>query len=141
MKNRSIKPDDNWQTPAWLYKELDDEFHFDFDPCPYRTGDITDDIDGLLIEWGSSNFINPPYSRKLKDLFVQKAILVAKTGATCVLILPVSTSTKLYHEVIAPAAKDIRFIRGRIKFEKIDDSGQVYVPHNGAMHDTMIVIL
>jgi hypothetical protein len=24
----------HWPTPAFLLKELDEEFHFDFDPCP-----------------------------------------------------------------------------------------------------------
>jgi hypothetical protein len=62
MKNRIAEPSDNWETPKYFYEELDKEFHFDFDPCPLNEGDIAPDKDGLLIEWGQSNFINPPYS-------------------------------------------------------------------------------
>jgi hypothetical protein len=46
------------------------------------------------VEWGDRNFINPPYSRKLKEAFVRKAISESKKGKLCVMLLPVSTSTK-----------------------------------------------
>ena len=36
--------------------------------------------DGLEIEWGDVNFVNPPYSRKLKDAFVKKAVEDLKKG-------------------------------------------------------------
>ena len=29
---------DEWKTPDSVYKALDDEFHFDFDPCPLGGG-------------------------------------------------------------------------------------------------------
>ena len=72
MKNRNLIHSDNWETPSYIYDELNKEFDFDFDPCP-----INHDIskwDGLKVEWGNRNFINPPYSRKLKEAFVKKAI-------------------------------------------------------------------
>lgn len=40
----------DWATPEWLYKDLDKEFNFNFDPCPLYGA--SSDIDGLLIEWG-----------------------------------------------------------------------------------------
>src|SRR5690554_5013330 len=98
MKNRNLNHSDNWETPPKLYQELDDEFNFDFDPCPINFGEITEDTDGLLIEWGERNYINPPYSRKLKEAFVKKAIEEANKGKLCVMLLPVSTSTKLFHD-------------------------------------------
>jgi hypothetical protein len=52
MKNRNLESSDNWATPKEFYQKLDDEFHFDFDPCPLNTGEIPDDKNGLLIEWG-----------------------------------------------------------------------------------------
>lgn len=33
MKHRNPMHD-NWETPKKLYNQLDNEFHFDFDPCP-----------------------------------------------------------------------------------------------------------
>ena len=139
MKNRNLSHSDNWATPKDLYDKLNAEFNFDFDPCPFNDGEITPDKDGLLIEWGQSNFINPPYSRKLKEAFVKKAIDESKKGKTCVMLLPVSTSTVLFHEFIQPNAKEIRFIKGRVKFTGINTKG-VLVNNTPPMHDSMIVI-
>lgn len=80
MKNRNLIHSDNWETPKELYDKLNDEFHFDFDPCPINLGEITPDKDGLKIDWGKSNFINPPYSRDLKEAFVLRAIEISRGG-------------------------------------------------------------
>ena len=72
MKNRNINNHDNWETPSYLYDKLNKEFNFDFDPCPICFDEITPDKDGLLIEWGQRNFVNPPYSRKLKKHLLKK---------------------------------------------------------------------
>ena len=138
MKNRNLKVDDNWATPPEFYNRLNDEFKFDFDPCPYCEGDLN--FDGLAVDWGQSNFINPPYSRVLKEKFVIRAIEESKDGKLCVMLLPVSTSTKLFHDHIKPNAKDIRFVKGRIKFQKILSDGSRFTPKNGGMHDSMIVV-
>lgn len=138
MKNRNIKHSDNWQTPAELYNTLNKEFKFNFDPCPLNHN--LNLWDGLEIEWGSSNFINPPYSRKLKDLFVKKAIAESKKNKLCVLLLPVSTSTVLFHDYILPNKKEIRFIKRRVKFIGYNTFG-VKVSNIAGMHDSMIVIL
>lgn len=139
MKNRNLNHSDNWETPKSVYDALNLEFKFDHDPCPINYGEITPDKDGLIQPWGKCNFINPPYSRNLKEAFVRKAVEVSKSGATCVMILPVSTSTKLFHEVIKPNAKEIRFWKGRIKFKGINSKGE-YVNNRSPMHDSMIVI-
>lgn len=139
MKNRNLKHSDNWATPKEFYDKLNVEFLFDFDPCPLNTNDITPDNDGLLIEWGKKNYINPPYNRKLKESFVIKAINESKKGNICVMLLPVSTSTKLFHNYILPNAKEIRFIKGRIKFIGINTKGEL-VNNKSPMHDSMIVI-
>ena len=139
MKNRNIDNHDNWATPKELYDKLNEEFKFDFDPCPLCVGEITKEKDGLLIEWGNSNFVNPPYSRKLKEAFVKKAIEESKKGKLCVMLLPVSTSTVLFHDFIKPNAKEIRFIRGRVKFEGINSMGEK-VKNKCGMHDSMIVV-
>ena len=138
MKNRNLAHSDNWETPSDLFNKLNDEFHFEFDPCP-----INHDIskwDGLQVEWKKSNFINPPYSRKLKEAFVLKAVEESRNGKTCVMLLPVSTSTKLFHEQILPNAKDIRFIRGRVRFSGINTRGEYIEGSENPMHDSMVVV-
>ena len=139
MKYRNLDHSNNWATPKEFYDKLDQEFKFDFDPCPLNLDMITNENDGLLIEWGNSNYINPPYSRDLKEKFVIKAIQESKKGKLCVMLLPVSTSTKLFHDHILPNANEIRFIKGRIKFLGTNTKGE-YVTNKAPMHDSMIVI-
>jgi len=134
VKNRNLEHSDHWATPKDFYEELNKEFDFDYDPCPLHA-----EFDGLTIEWGQRNFINPPYSRKLKEAFVKKAIKEAEQGKLCVMLFPVSTSTKLFHDYILPNAQDIRFVRGRIKFEGINTFGE-FTKTKDPMHDSMIVI-
>lgn len=56
------------------------------------------------------------------------------------MLLPVSTSTALFHDWIQPNAKEIRFVRGRIPFEGINTKGQMVGKGSAPMHDSMIVI-
>lgn len=134
MKNRNLEHSDNWATPKELYDKLNAEFNFDFDPCPLHST-----FDGLKIDWGKSNYINPPYSRQLKEAFVIKAIEESKKGKICVMLLPVSTSTKLFHKHILPNAKDIRFLEGRVRFLGTNTKGE-YVTDKAPMHDSMVVV-
>lgn len=149
MKKIHINNDDNYATPPDFYNKLNERFNFDFDPCPYDEGDIT--VDGLAIDWGERNYINPPYSDLkasgyLKSSFVKKAIQESKKGKLCVMLLPVSTSTKLFHDYILPNATNIEFIKGRLKFGKLDHDGKWYLPLNKdgksqtGTKDSMIVI-
>ena len=137
MKNRNQNHSDDWKTPEKVYNPLNDEFKFDFDPCPYQH-DLTK-WDGLKIEWGQSNFVNPPYSRKLKEAFILKAIEESKKGKLCVMLIPVSTSSAIFHDHILPNKKEIRFIRGRVKFAGFNTKGE-YVTNNTGMNDSMVVI-
>jgi len=139
VKNRAIKHSNNWATPKALYDALDKEFSFDFDPCPLNEKEILPEHDGLIIKWGNRNFINPPYSRQLKEEFVKAAVRNKLEGRLCVMLLPVSTSTKLFHDVILPNADDIRFLRGRVKFEGINTFGK-RVTGKAGMHDSMVVV-
>ena len=133
MKNRNLKHSVDWATPKKLYDELDKEFNFNFDPCPLHS-----EFDGLEIEWKERNFINPAYSRTIKEAFIRKAYRESKKGKLCVMLLPVSTSTKIFHEIIYPHA-EIRFLKGRVKFEGINTFGEL-VSNKCGMHDSMIVI-
>ena len=102
---------DKWATPQKLYDELHKEFNFNFDPCPitWKVGDA----DGLSIEWGSSTFCNPPYSKVA--LWIKKAYNESKKGKKVVMLINAITDTKAFHEYIYNKA-EIRFIKGRISF-------------------------
>jgi len=137
MKNRNLTHKDDWKTPIDFYTTLNKEFDFDFDPCPLNHD--TKKWDGLVIDWGERNFINPPYSLKLKEAFVQKAVKEMKKGKLCVVLLPVSTSTRLFHDWVLPNQTEIRFIRGRLKFGGVNTKGEA-VDNKPGMHDSMIVV-
>ena len=100
---------DYWNTPKSLYNELDRRFSFDCDPCPSNPT-----FDGLNIEWGERNFVNPPFSNWQE--WVKKGFREAEKGKLVVFLLPARTDTKVFHELIIPHAQEIRFIKGRIKF-------------------------
>ena len=74
-----------WVTPPDMLSELDREFNFDFDPCPHPR---PADFDGLSVEWGSSNWVNPPFTGGV-TAWVKKAIQERENGKTSVLILPI----------------------------------------------------
>lgn len=138
MKDRNLPHSDDWATPPYIYDKLNEQYNFNFDPCP-----LNHDIakwNGLEIEWKSRNFINPPYSKGLKPKFILKAVEEFKKGKLCVLLLPVSTSTKLFHDIIlANATEPIKFFKGRIKFIGHNTNGEL-VSNKSPMHDSMLVV-
>lgn len=48
-----------WLTPPAMLKELNEEFNFDFDPCPNPRAP---GFDGLKAPWGKRNWVNPPFT-------------------------------------------------------------------------------
>ena len=55
------------------------------------------------------------------------------------MLLPVSTSTRVFHEVILPNASSIEFVRGRLQFEQKDEQGR-FVSKGAGQHDSMVVV-
>lgn len=104
---------DKWQTPTDLYKLLDDEFKFNFDPCPIDWNPLVNP-DGLSIEWGSSTFCNPPYSNVSK--WIKKAYdETYNSDKVVVMLINAITDTIAFHKYIY-GKMEIRFIKGRLKF-------------------------
>jgi hypothetical protein len=82
-----------WLTPPELYVELDAEFSFDFDPCPYPK---PDDFDGLTCDWGNSSYVNPPFGsimhngkKKGPTAWARKAIEEHEKGKRVVMVYPI----------------------------------------------------
>ena len=105
----------DWKTPSAVYNMLDAEFHFDFDPCPSNPG-----FDGLSVDWGDCSFCNPPYGREIPK-WVAKGYLESQKGKTVVFLVPSRTDTRWWHDYIMKA-KEIRFIKGRLKFGNATNS-------------------
>ena len=124
---------DNWATPKYLLDNWNARFNFDFDPCPLFGKE--NGPDGLTIEWGQRNYVNPPYNRHDKPKFIKKAFEEYKKGKLVVMLIPVCTSTKDFHKIIKVHAT-VEFIEGRIKFW---ENGN---PNNSqpARQDHMLVI-
>ena len=88
-----------WLTPPDLYAELDAEFCFDFDPCPFPK---PQGFDGLTCEWGQRNYVNPPFGsimhqgpgdekpkKKGPTAWMRKAITEQQKGKLSVVVYPV----------------------------------------------------
>ncbi len=82
-----------WLTPPDLMQALQDEFHFDWDACPYPK---LDDFDGLTQEWGGCTYVNPPFGsimhegrRKGPTAWARKAMAEQAKGKTVVMVYPI----------------------------------------------------
>lgn len=139
MKKRGYF-EEHWSTPDYVYESLNREFNFDFDPYPVLDeADINDSNDGTVIDWGKRNYVNPPYKKDAKKEFVIKGIVEMDRGNLSALMLPVSTSTELFHDFVYPNATEIRFVRRRIKFIGKNSKGEI-VSSSCGMADSMIII-
>ena len=112
MKKINVKKQ-YWLTPPELYRTLDQEFKFDFDPCPYPFNGI----DGIETEWGSSNYVNPPFNRSDNHFnrsmtdWVKKPIEESKKGKTVVLVF----NTQNLINMLIEAGAEMRSLK-RVKW-------------------------
>ncbi len=114
----------DWETPQWLYDELDKEFHFTVDVCATEKNAKCRDffsleVDGLEPNWRGVCWMNPPYGRTIGK-WVRKAYEESQNGATVVCLLPSRTDTAWWHDYCLKG--EIRFLRGRLKFSNSKNS-------------------
>ena len=75
-----------WLTPPEILNPLNDEFHFDFDACPYPR---PAGLDNLREEWGKVSWMNPPVGKGHSiAAWVNKAVAENDKGKTVVMLLP-----------------------------------------------------
>lgn len=111
-----------WATPQKTFDELNLEFNFTLDPCCNSDNKkcekfFTKEDNGLVQDWGGYTvFCNPPYGKEIK-YWVKKCSEEAKKPNTkVVLLMPARTDTIVFHEYIYKKAHEIRFLKGRLKF-------------------------
>lgn len=108
----------HWGTPQEIYADLNREFCFDLDPCPLGG------TDGLNISWAHRRvFCNPPYGPSIRS-FLEKA----SESDVAVFLLPARTDTKWFHEILLRNAWEIRFLKGRLKFDNRSKGGRAPFP-------------
>lgn len=112
---------DLWETPDWLFAKLNLEFGFTLDPCcETHTAKCkkfyTPKENGLLQSWRDEKvFVNPPYSRGNIDQWMKKCLEEAPYAKKIVALIPVSTSSKWFHEYVL-GKTEIRYLKGRVRF-------------------------
>lgn len=122
MKNEVMfsSKSDEWETPQWLFDELDREFNFNLDPCATDENHMcpeyfTREQDGLEQNWGGRTvWCNPPYSQ-IKQ-WVRKCYYEGhKPNTVVVLLVPSRTDTQWFQNYVLHRA-ELRFINGRLRF-------------------------
>jgi site-specific DNA-methyltransferase (adenine-specific) len=110
---QGTRDSDNYATPIKFYSRLNNEFQFDYDPCPLRS-----EIDGLKTEWNGAIYCNPPYSNI--EPFIKKGLseMLLFNARVIVYLIPVRSDTKYWHELIMKHADEIRFVKGRLNFNE-----------------------
>lgn len=126
---RNEKTTDVWLTPKPLVDALG---RFDLDPCsppppvmPWRLADrcYTEEDDGLSQPWVGRVWMNPPYGSACKH-WIER---IANHGDGVALIFA-RTETTWFHKHVWRRAQGILFMRGRIKFCRIDGTSAINAP-------------
>lgn len=116
-----------WLTPPHLMTTLQEEFHFDFDACPYPR---PEGFDGLTADWGQSTYVNPPFQGP--TAWARKAIAEHAKGKDVVLLFP---TDKWIHYLLRAGAEMRSF--GDVKWCATEDGS----PGKGIGRFTMAFIL
>jgi len=111
---------DDWGTPQALFDELNDEFSFTLDACASAHNFkvnvyFNEKIDALVQDWAGIVWMNPPYGRTIGQ-WMKKAFEESQKGATVVCLVPARTDTAWWHDYAIKG--EIRFLKGRLKFEQ-----------------------
>jgi site-specific DNA-methyltransferase (adenine-specific) len=105
---------DEWETPPWLWNQLDEIFNFDFDACCTPKNMLAESFGDALGVWPLGNvFMNPPYSKPKK--FLEAAYKASLEGTTVVCLLKGDPSTTWWNEWVKDKAT-VMWIPKRVRF-------------------------
>lgn len=117
---KSSNATDEWYTPKELIDSLGS---FDLDPCApvnplWGTAKVMYDKNdnGLLQNWGGRVWLNPPYSRPLIELFIQK--MAEHNNGIALLFNRLDSA--MMQDVILKKATSMKILRKRIRFYRPD---------------------
>lgn len=141
----SLRKDTNhyWLMPKDKMKTLNEEFKFDFDPCPHPR---PDNFDGLQIEWGFRNWVNPPFTgmakipgkRKIGPMaWARKALQESEKGKLSVLIFPIYQVRVI--SFLEDYETEIRYY-GKIRWCSIEEK-KPYPGKSDSIQPTVLIII
>lgn len=124
---------DQWQTPPEEYARACEEWSFQPQIDAFASANnslcplfITRKMNALTLDWLAFAkehavqphfWANPPYSREILGAAVKKMHEEAQKGCTILTLIPVSTSTRWFHNYVNPLPEaQRRWREGRIKF-------------------------
>lgn len=114
-----------WLMPADKMSLLNNEFHFDFDPCPFPR---PNNFDGLEVDWGTSNWVNPPFTGMKKEpgkrkigpmAWAKKALAERDKGNLSVLIFPIYQVRVI--SFLEDNGAEVRYA-GKIRWLSVEDN-------------------
>lgn len=116
-----VKDTDEFQTPPWLFSQLANRFKFQVDIAARQKNCLAKYYCVDFLRYGLEGFdepqvcfCNPPYSRT--EEWVRQCYQESLGGHTIVMLIPASTDTSYWHEIIFKKAKEIWFLKKRINF-------------------------
>jgi len=113
-----------WGTPQWLFDELDEEYGFTLDVCASEQNAKCERYNTIqqpkLWTWTNETcWMNPPYGVALNEWMLRAS---TEPSCTVVALVPSRTDTRWWHEYVMQRAYEIRFVKGRLKFEGAKDA-------------------
>jgi phage N-6-adenine-methyltransferase len=114
-------PDQERETPGWLYRHFDQEFHFTCDAAASaknhkHRNHFTKQRDALKQVWRGVIWLNPPWNEI--GAFIKKAYEAAQAGATVVCLVPLWSTEKWFLEYGVHGK--IRILSDRVAFVGYD---------------------
>lgn len=144
-RSRNDTSRDHWTTPRQTIEELCAILgieRFDFDPCSNASSVVgaaiewrmDRDGDSLSKDWPpGATFVNPPYSAKARDAFIERVVSEANAGRQMAILVPMAGAAKWARKLMAPA-KSVLIPKYRLKFGNGADGGM------GAPFDCMVYV-
>ena len=125
---------DSLQTPEWIFKWLNDKYHFDVDLAASKEHHFIDEYftkkdSAFDYQWrntGRNGFCNPPYSNI--DPWITQAIQESTDGFTTVFVIPDFNGENRFYDISKYATTIIHLI-GRVSFIR-PDNGEEYKGNN-----------
>lgn len=119
-KNSFKSKSEEYETPNEIFEPLQKEFDLQLDVCATKENAkcdlfFTKEDDALTKDWDNNFWMNPPFSRDLKE-WVIKAFEESQKGVVGVCLLPVRSNTLWWHKYIIDTKTEVRFLKGETKF-------------------------